>query len=135
MSQTSDAQFGSLADDILNRRTVAEIRRRVSKQSRRNTVSRLIHAKNDKDAIAAWKLDLNRVLQVFTVRSAPFNWLSLIVSFQAELVVNTHTMVLDLHRNALSGQESASGQHPSVRVISRPSTLEYSPSPRLKPGS
>ena len=132
MVRSSDRS--ALIDGALDRRTVAEIRRRVSKQSERNAVSRLIHAKNDKDAIAAWRLDLNRVLQVFTVRSAAFTRLSLIVPFQTELVVNTHTLVLDLHRNALSGQEGASGRHPSVSVTFYPSIRECSPPPRFKQG-
>ena len=50
-----------------NHRAVAEIRRKVIKQSKRNAVSRLIHAKNDKEKIAGWKLDLNRFLHVFNV--------------------------------------------------------------------
>ena len=33
----------------------------------RNVASRLFHAKNDKDKIAAWRLDLNRILHVFNV--------------------------------------------------------------------
>ena len=57
-------------DGALDHRTVAEIERKITKQSRRNAVSRLIHARNDKDMIAGWKLDLGRVLQVFNVRSA-----------------------------------------------------------------
>ena len=55
--------------DPLHRRTVAEIREKVIKQSNRNPISRHLHAKGDKDTIAAWKLDLNRILQVFNVRS------------------------------------------------------------------
>ena len=50
-------------------RTVAEIQRKVIKTSRRNPVSRLFHAKNDKQAIATWKLDLNRILHIFDVGS------------------------------------------------------------------
>ena len=48
---------------------MAEIQGKVLNQSRRNIASRLFHAKNDKDAIAAWKLDLNRILHVFNVRA------------------------------------------------------------------
>ncbi|KAF9643251.1 hypothetical protein BDM02DRAFT_3132560 [Thelephora ganbajun] len=48
--------------------TVAEIERNVDELGRRNRISRLFHAKNDKDAIAAWRLDLNRILHVFNVR-------------------------------------------------------------------
>ena len=54
--------------DILDRRTLAEVQRKVNKQGKRNTVSRFLHAKDDKDKIIAWKQDLVRVLNVFTVR-------------------------------------------------------------------
>jgi len=53
----------------LDRRTVAEIQRKVIKRSGRNPVSRLLHSKDDAGAIAAWKVDLNRILQVFNVSS------------------------------------------------------------------
>jgi len=50
-------------------RTVAEIQGKVIKRSGRNIVSRLFRAKDDAGAIAAWKLELNRILQVFNVCS------------------------------------------------------------------
>jgi len=54
----------------IDRRTVAEIRGKIAKQSGRNAVSRFFHAKDDKDTIATWKSDLNRTLTVFNVRLA-----------------------------------------------------------------
>jgi len=36
----------------------------------RNAVSRSFYAREDKETIAAWKLDLDKVLRVFNVRSA-----------------------------------------------------------------
>jgi len=54
-----------------NRRTVAEIQKRVIKRSKRNVVSRLFHAKNDKEAIAGWKSELNKILVIFNVCSVP----------------------------------------------------------------
>jgi hypothetical protein len=53
----------------LNRRTLAEIQGKVVKRGKRNHVSRLFHAKNDKEAIAAWRQDLNKILHIFNVRS------------------------------------------------------------------
>jgi len=41
---------------------------KVIKRGRRNPISRLFHAKNDKETIAVWKSDLNRILLVFNVR-------------------------------------------------------------------
>ena len=41
--------------------------------------------------------------------------------------MNTHTMVLDLHRGALTGQEGTDDQHRSVSVTPYLSKTEYSP--------
>jgi len=57
------------ADHALNRRTVAEIQGNVIEKGERNLFSRIIHARNDKDVIAAWRVELNGVLHVFNVRS------------------------------------------------------------------
>ena len=109
MSQPSDGKFGQFTDHALDRRTVADIQRRAIKQNGRGAVSRLVHAKNDKDAIAAWKLDLNRILHVFNVRSAGSVLLSLTFPFQTELAIDTHVIVLDIHRKVMAGQESTDG--------------------------
>ena len=45
-----------------------EIQKRITKQGKRNVVFRHLHAKNDKERIATWRLDLNRILHVFNVR-------------------------------------------------------------------
>jgi len=48
---------------------MAEIQGRIVGKRERGLLSWLAHAKNDKETIAAWKLDLIRILQVFNVRS------------------------------------------------------------------
>ena len=58
-----------MTHDAMNRRTVAEIQRRIVKQGGRNGASRLFHTKNDKEMIATWRADLATVLHVFNVRS------------------------------------------------------------------
>ena len=55
----------------LNHRTVAEIQERVIEKGGRNLLSRIVHARNDKEVMVTWRSDLNRVLHVFNVRSAP----------------------------------------------------------------
>lgn len=64
----------------LNRRTVAEIQKRIIDQGKRHPVSRVLHTKTDRDMIAVWRQDLNRILQIFNVRSIGPAWPSLIVS-------------------------------------------------------
>ena len=49
----------------------------IIKQSKRNAISQYFHAKNDKDKIAAWRSDLNRILHIFNVRSIVSVWLLL----------------------------------------------------------
>ena len=70
VSRTGDGQFGQLTDGSSDRRTVGEIQRKVIKRSKRNAVSRFVHAKNDKEIIAGWGLGPNRILRVFNVCSA-----------------------------------------------------------------
>ena len=46
-----------------------EIQRHITKRGRRNAISRLYHARDDKEAISAWNLDLEGILGVFNVCS------------------------------------------------------------------
>ena len=109
-----------------------EIQRRITKLGKKKVISRHLHAKNDKERIAAWRSDLTRILQVFTVRSAVSVWLSLTLRSQTELAINTHvavsdthtvvsgthavvsntyTMVSDIHRTIIRGQGGNDGKH------------------------
>ena len=79
MGRTSGAQFGSLTKSAPYRRTVAAIQGKVTKLGERNTVSRISHARDDKEKIAAWRSGLGRILQIFNVRSAPHPLASLTI--------------------------------------------------------
>ena len=60
----------SLIIELHDHRALAEIQKNiVDRRGKRNAVSRAFHAKNDKETIATWRLDLNRILHVFDVRS------------------------------------------------------------------
>jgi hypothetical protein len=100
---------------------VADIQRNVVKQGKRNGISRHIHARNDKERIAAWKLDLNKILHVFNVRSVVSLWLLLTVHPQTELAINTHLtvssthiLVSDIHRTIVQVQEGSGGKNVAV---------------------
>jgi len=59
-------------DDFLTKLSIRiedEIQGHIIKRSKRNAISRRYHAKDDEEAIAAWKLDLDGVLHVFNVCS------------------------------------------------------------------
>jgi hypothetical protein len=100
---------------------LADIQRNVVKQGKRNGISRHLHAKNDKERIAAWKLDLGGILRVFNVRPVVSVWLSLTVHSQTELAINTHVtvsnthvLVSDIHRTIVQVQEGDGGKNVSV---------------------
>ena len=90
---------------------MAEIQRRIVEQGKRGAISRYFHAKNDKDKIATWKSDLNRILQIFNVRPFVSARSLLTMRFQTELTINIHAtvsdtrnIVSDIHRTIVNGQ-------------------------------
>jgi len=97
---------------------MAEIQRRIVEKRERGLLSRLAHAKNDKETIAAWKMDLIRILQVFNVCSAGPGRLSLTASFQTELALNTHTIVSDIRQDMLKGSKDTGSKYEAVSSIS-----------------
>ena len=99
---------------------MAEIQGNVTKKGKQNWASGFLNAKGDKDAIATWKQDLMRVLQVFNVRSASPVWQSLIAPLQTELAINTHVEVVGMSQKLgiLAKQDGSQRQHPPVSVIS-----------------
>ena len=108
-----------------------EIQEKIIEKGGRSLLSRLVQAKNDKETIAAWKLDLNRTLHVFNVCSVVFTLLSLTVPFQTELAINTHVTVSDVHHD-VSGirhdvskiREEIGGQARPVCATLYPSTID-----------
>ena len=56
-------------DDFPYRRTVKDIEEKITKKGKRNLLSRLVNAKDDKEIIGAWKSDLTGILHIFNVRS------------------------------------------------------------------
>ena len=99
---------------------MAEIQQRIVKQGERGAISRHFHAKDDKDRIAAWRSDLNRILQIFNVRPIVSARSLLTMCFQTELAINTHVTVSDTHnmvsgiyRTIVNGQEGG-GENRSV---------------------
>ena len=85
---------------------MAQIQRSAVEPDKRNVISRVFNAKKDKDAIAAWSSDLNRIVHVFevcsTVRSLPT---LLTVHLQAELALHTHVAVSNIHEDVVDIRE------------------------------
>ena len=97
---------------------MGDIQRKVIKQGKRNAVSRLFHAKNDKEVIATWRLDLNRILHIFNVRWVVSAWTLLIVHLQTELAINTHVAVTDIH-------DGVTNMHTTVSEVQHDTSNTY----------
>ena len=89
-------------------------------------ISRHLHAKNDKDKIAGWRLDLNKMLHVFNVSSIVSMGRPLTLYSQTELLINTNMAVSEIHQGVanthavVSGLEhSVTSAHTMVRDIHR----------------
>ena len=54
----------------LSSRAADEIQRNIIERNKRNVFSRRYHGKDDKEAIATWRLDFNRIRRIIDVRSA-----------------------------------------------------------------
>jgi hypothetical protein len=97
---------------------VAEIQGKVIKEGKRNMIIRHLHANNNKEKIAAWKTDLNRILHVFNVRPIIAVRLPLTRHLQTELIINTHAtvsntqiMVSEIHRTMVQGHEGSDSKN------------------------
>ena len=96
---------------------MAEIQRKLIKKVKQNAVSRLFHAKSDKETIAGWKSDLSKILLVFNVRSVVIVWLLLTVHPQTELALNTHTIVSGMDHNVTRVDHNVTKIHAIVSNI------------------
>ena len=101
---------------------MADIQKRVDEKNSRGTFSRIFHTQNDKNTIAAWKEDLDRLLHIFNVRSVSSASLSLTTPFQTELAIDTNVAatetdrkVTDMHEDVLVIKESVANRQFSVR--------------------
>ena len=92
-------------------RSVTEIQGQIIKRGKRNAISRRYHRKDDKEAIATWRLDLDRILHVFDVRSVTsVRWL-LISRVQTRLVGNPHSTVSDTRHDIANVHTTVSDTH------------------------
>jgi hypothetical protein len=66
-------------DETPDRRMLAEIEMKIIKRRKRNVISRLLHARSDRETIAGWKSDLTKILLIFNVSSLISAWLLLTV--------------------------------------------------------
>ena len=96
---------------------MADIQGKIIKKNERNVVARAFYARSDKDAIAAWEQEFDKILQIFQVRPLCFVWHSLKGSFQAELAVNTHVAVTGGRREVASINQKFTNMHRDILAI------------------
>jgi len=68
----------------------------------------MFHAKNDKETIATWRSDLNRIINVFNVRGVTPARPPLTIHSQTELALNTNVAVSDVHLDVINTQSIVS---------------------------
>jgi len=93
---------------------VADIQRRVDEKNDRNVFSRVLHAQSDKDTIAAWKDDLNRLLQIFNVRSVGSASPTLTAPFQTELAIDNNVVATETDRKVTEIDRKVTDMHQDV---------------------
>ncbi|KAF9783181.1 hypothetical protein BJ322DRAFT_1212004 [Thelephora terrestris] len=80
--------------------TLAGIQSAIVKLGKRNAVSQAFHANSDKDKIARWNRELDRIRQIFSL----------------ELEINNNILLTDVHRKVMTGPEDAIGQAQSTQT-------------------
>ena len=93
---------------------MAEIRRKVIKHSKRNVVYRHLLARNDKDKIAVWRVDLEKIVRNFNVRSIVTIRRLLTLDSQTALAINTNVIVSNINRILVEGRGGNSSRDPMV---------------------
>jgi len=88
---------------------VAEIQRNIIKQGKQNAISQRFDEKHDNEAIASWKLDLDRILHDFNVRSVTSVWSPLTLLFQTEF--ETHVTEPEIHPAVAATHATVSRVH------------------------
>ena len=110
---------------------MAEIQRKVIKHSKRNVVYRHLLAKGDKDKIAAWRVDLEKIVRNFNVRSIVTVRRLLTMDSQTALAINTNVIVAEtnvivsnINRIMVGGQGGNDGRNLMVSGARSLSTAE-----------
>ena len=97
---------------------MARIQESAVEPDKRNSLSRIFNAKNDKGTVAAWRSDLDRILHVFEVRTTDHSLPTLLkVRLQTELALHTHAAVSNVHEVVANTQGVVANTHGVVANI------------------
>ena len=81
---------------------MAQIQRSAVEPDKRSFLSHIFNVKSDKDRVAAWRSDLDRILHIFEVRSTVYFLPTLLtVRPQTELALHTNVAVSDIHEDVV----------------------------------
>lgn len=98
---------------------MAEIKRDIIVLNGRSTIANVVYSKSNKEKIAAWRAELDRILQVFKVRSITTLSASLIIRLQTELAINTNVTVTDIQCDIANTKAIVSDTHRMVKRSER----------------
>lgn len=98
---------------------MAAIRNKVAERSKQNALSRALHAKSDGQAIAGWKVDLNKNLLIFNVGSVTYTLPALTVRSQTELGLNIYGTVSDVRDDVAETHIVVADTHSAVSDVQR----------------
>ena len=94
---------------------MAQIQKSAVEPDNRNLLSRIFNTKSDKDRVAAWRSDLDRILHIFEVRLTVYSLPALFtVHHQTELALHTHIAVSDICEDVANARELIADVHRAV---------------------
>ena len=99
---------------------MAQIQRSAVEPDKRNVISRVFNPKKDKDAIAAWRSDLDRIVRVFEVHSTVRSLPTLLTAHpQTELALYTHVAVSNIHGDVVDIREDVANARELISDVHR----------------
>ena len=94
---------------------MGQIQKSAVEPDKRSFLSHIFNLKSDKDRVAAWRSDLDRILHIFEVRSTVcFLPTLLTVPLQTELALHTNVAVSGIHEDVANARELISDVHRAV---------------------
>ena len=99
---------------------MGQIQKSAVEPDKRSFLSRIFNVRSDKDRVAAWRSDLDRILHIFEVRSTVcFLPTLLTVRLQTELALHTNVAVSGIHENVVDIREDVANARELISDVHR----------------
>ena len=99
---------------------MGQIQKSAVDPDKRSLLSRIFNVKSDKDRVAAWRPDLDRILHIFEVRSTVcFLPTRLTVRLQTELALHTNVTVSGIHEDVVDIREDVASARELISDVHR----------------